>query len=221
MDVFAEQRQDVFRFGVAPEHRFREEQFTVEVNVEDATRPGNDLDSVDHVLPLLEDARDQTGRVGQRTSGYAVLDPDTMSRGHRSIVVSWDSCRRRGSTRIRNGIQVGLHLPSSVVSAAPFPSRSAREPQPVNQRPTLSVGSRGAGRPVSQRPSQPADVPGEVILGAISARISGASARRARGGCARQSRAGSRARSACVPARGQPERRPPSAWRLPSRSRDG
>jgi hypothetical protein len=87
-DVFAEERQDVFGLWVAPEHRFREEQFTVEVNVEDAARPGNDLDSIDHLLPLLEDARDQTGRVGQRASGNAVLDPDTISRGHRSIVVS-------------------------------------------------------------------------------------------------------------------------------------
>jgi hypothetical protein len=53
------------------------------VNVEDATRPGNDLDSVDHLLPLLEYARDQTDRVWQRTSGNAVLDPDTMPHGHR------------------------------------------------------------------------------------------------------------------------------------------
>ena len=83
MEVLAQERQDVFRFGVAPEHRFRKEQFTVEVNVEDATRPGNDLDSVDHLLPLLEYARDQTDRVWQRTSGNAVLDPDTMPHGHR------------------------------------------------------------------------------------------------------------------------------------------
>jgi hypothetical protein len=83
VDVLAEERQDVFRLGVAPEHRFREEQFTVEVNVEDAARPGNDLDSVDLWLPLLEYARDQTGRVWQRTSGNAVLDPDTMPHGHR------------------------------------------------------------------------------------------------------------------------------------------
>jgi hypothetical protein len=84
VDVFAEERQDVFGLGVAPEHRFREEQFTVEVNVEDPACPGNDLDGVDHLLPLLEDARDQTGRVGQRTSGNAVLDPDTMRHGHQA-----------------------------------------------------------------------------------------------------------------------------------------
>jgi len=86
--VFAEERQDVFGLWVAPEHRFREDQFTVDVKVEDPARPGNDLDSVDHLLPLHKDARDQTGRVGQRASGNAVLDPDPMSRGHRSIVVS-------------------------------------------------------------------------------------------------------------------------------------
>ena len=88
VDLFAQERQDVFGFGIAPEHCFREKQFTVEVNVENAARPWNDLDSVDHLLPLLEDARDQTGRVGQRASGNAVLDPDAMSRDHRSIVVS-------------------------------------------------------------------------------------------------------------------------------------
>jgi hypothetical protein len=88
VDLFAQERQHVFGFGIAPEHRFREEQCTVEVHVEDAARPGNDLDSVDRLLPLLEDAHDQTGRVGQRASGNAVLDPDTMSRGHRSILVS-------------------------------------------------------------------------------------------------------------------------------------
>jgi hypothetical protein len=87
-EVFAEEREDVFRFGVAPEHRLCEDQFTVEVNVEDAVRPRNDLYSVDHVLPFLENARDQTGRVGQRTSGNAVLDPDAMPHGHRGILVS-------------------------------------------------------------------------------------------------------------------------------------
>jgi hypothetical protein len=86
-DVFAKERKDVFGLRVASEHRFREEQFSVEVNVEDSARAGNDLDTIDLFLPLLEDARDQTGRVRQRASGNAVLDPDTMSRGHRSIVV--------------------------------------------------------------------------------------------------------------------------------------
>jgi hypothetical protein len=82
-DVFTEERQDVFGLWVASEHRFGEDQFTVEVNVEDAARPGDDLDSVDQLRPLLEDARDQTGCVGQRASGNAVLDPDTMPHSHR------------------------------------------------------------------------------------------------------------------------------------------
>jgi predicted nuclease with RNAse H fold len=51
-DLFAEERQDVFGLWVAPEHRFREEQFTVEVNVEDAACPGNDLDRIQHLLQL-------------------------------------------------------------------------------------------------------------------------------------------------------------------------
>ena len=86
-DVRAEDRQHVLGLWVVAEHRFRENQFAVEVNVEDAVLPGNDLDGIDDFLPFLEDARDQTGRVGQRASGNAVLDPDTMPRRHGSIVV--------------------------------------------------------------------------------------------------------------------------------------
>jgi hypothetical protein len=85
--VFAQERQDIFGLWVAPEHRLRKDQVTVQVNIEDAPCSGNDLDSVDQLLPFLEDVRDQTGRVGQRASGNAVLDPDTMSGGHRGIVV--------------------------------------------------------------------------------------------------------------------------------------
>ena len=108
-DVFLEARQNVFGLWVAAEHRFREDQFAVEVNVEDAVLPGNDLDRIDDVLPLLENPRDQTGRVGQRASGNAVLDTDTMPRRHRSIVVplglasaaksfpEWMFCQRRES----------------------------------------------------------------------------------------------------------------------------
>jgi hypothetical protein len=42
--VCAEDRQHLFGLWVMAEHRFCEEQFTVEVNVEDAVLPGNDLD---------------------------------------------------------------------------------------------------------------------------------------------------------------------------------
>ncbi len=84
MEVFIKERKDVLGLGVPAEHRFREDQLTVEVNVEDPARPGNNLDSVDRLLPFLDDARNQTGRVGQRASGNAVLDPDAMPHGHRT-----------------------------------------------------------------------------------------------------------------------------------------
>jgi hypothetical protein len=87
-DLFADERQDVFGLWVASNHRLREEQFTVEVDVEDASRSRNDLDSLDQLLPLLENARNQTGRVGQCASGDAVLNPEMMLRSHRTIVVS-------------------------------------------------------------------------------------------------------------------------------------
>jgi hypothetical protein len=65
------------------------------VDVEDAARPRDDLDSVEHSFPFPQDPRGQTGRVRERASGDAVFDPDTMSRGHRSIVVSPRLCFRR------------------------------------------------------------------------------------------------------------------------------
>ena len=46
-DTFAEEWQDVVGFWVAAEHRLREEQFTVEMYVEDASRSRDDLDNVD------------------------------------------------------------------------------------------------------------------------------------------------------------------------------
>jgi hypothetical protein len=60
------------------------------VHVEDAVRSGDDLDDTDYVLPLLEDARHQTGGVGPRASGDAVLDPDVVALDHR-----FDSTTRR------------------------------------------------------------------------------------------------------------------------------
>jgi hypothetical protein len=64
VEVFSKERQNVLWLGVPSEHRFREDQLTVELNVKDAVRPGYNLYSVDRLLPFLEDARDQTGRVG-------------------------------------------------------------------------------------------------------------------------------------------------------------
>lgn len=77
-----EERQDVFGLGVTPQHLLGEDQFAVEVDVEDAACSRDDLDSADCVFPLLEDARDQTGRVRPCASGNAVLDPNMMAPGH-------------------------------------------------------------------------------------------------------------------------------------------
>ena len=42
--AFADQRHDVVRVGIAPEHRLREHELTVEVDVEDPAGAGHDLD---------------------------------------------------------------------------------------------------------------------------------------------------------------------------------
>jgi hypothetical protein len=52
------------------------------MDVEDAADAGHDLDRAESALPLLEDARRQTGGVRSRPSGNAVLDPDARSLGH-------------------------------------------------------------------------------------------------------------------------------------------
>ena len=80
--MFAEERQDVLGLGITPEHRFRKDQLAVEVDVEDAVLARNDLNSIDRFFPLLENARNQTGRVRQRPSGNAVLDPDLTAHTH-------------------------------------------------------------------------------------------------------------------------------------------
>jgi hypothetical protein len=49
----------------------------------DAVRSRDDLDDADCVLPLLENARHQTGSVRPRASGDAVLDPDVVALDHR------------------------------------------------------------------------------------------------------------------------------------------
>ena len=51
------------------------------MDVEDAAAAGDELEHLDDPLPLLEDARRQTGGVGERASGDAVLDADAMRRG--------------------------------------------------------------------------------------------------------------------------------------------
>ena len=86
----ADQRHDLVGPRIAPEHRLREHELAVHVHVEDAVRPRDDLDDADDVLPLLEDARRQTGSVWPRPSGDAVLDPEVVALGHR-----FDSTTRR------------------------------------------------------------------------------------------------------------------------------
>jgi hypothetical protein len=80
--VRAEERHHLVGLGVAPEHRLREDELAVDVDVEDAAVTGNDLDAADALLVLLENARRQTGGVRARPSGNAVLDPDHGPAGH-------------------------------------------------------------------------------------------------------------------------------------------
>ena len=75
-ETLTKERHDVVGLGVVPEHRLREHELTVQVNVEDAARAGHDLDRADLVFQLLENPHRQTGGVRQRASGNAVLDPD-------------------------------------------------------------------------------------------------------------------------------------------------
>ena len=77
--ALAKQWRDFVGLRIAAEHRFREDELAVQVNVEDAVSPGDHLDDTDYVFPLLEDARHQTGGVGKRPSGDAVLDPNVMT----------------------------------------------------------------------------------------------------------------------------------------------
>jgi hypothetical protein len=114
----ADQRHDLVGLRIAPEHRLGEHELAVHVHVEDAVRPRDDLDDADDVLPLLEDARRQTGSVGPRPSGDAVLDPDVVALDHR-----FDSTTRR---------------PPSVAA----PGRSARCGRPCHTNPTDSPADR-------------------------------------------------------------------------------
>ena len=53
------------------------------MHVEDPVFPRDHLYSAENVLPLLENPRCQTGGVGPRPSGDAVLDPDVLALSHR------------------------------------------------------------------------------------------------------------------------------------------
>jgi hypothetical protein len=70
------------------------------VNVEDPTCSRHDLDRADGVLPLLEDARRQTGGVRPRSSGNAVLDANVRALGHpRHSLTRACAPKRRGPPR--------------------------------------------------------------------------------------------------------------------------
>jgi hypothetical protein len=80
-ELLSEQRNDVVRVRIAPEHRLRKDELAVHVHVEDPVGPSHDLDDPDLGLPLLECPRHQTGGVRQRASGDAVLDAQVMAFG--------------------------------------------------------------------------------------------------------------------------------------------
>ena len=75
----AKQRHHVFGLGIAPEHRLLEDQFVVDVHVEDAADSGHQLDGADALLELFENLRRQTDGVRPRASGDAVLDADARA----------------------------------------------------------------------------------------------------------------------------------------------
>ncbi len=102
-ELLAQERQDVVRLRVAAEHRLREHELVVDVDVEDPVRAGHDLDGGDRVLPLLEDPRRQTGGVRERASGNAVLDADVVTLRHRvhSVRPMRRAPRSRGCRRAR------------------------------------------------------------------------------------------------------------------------
>jgi len=63
LQLVADERHDVVRLRIAPEHGLREHELAVHVDVEDPVRASHDLDGADRLLPLLEDPRRQTGGV--------------------------------------------------------------------------------------------------------------------------------------------------------------
>jgi hypothetical protein len=83
------------------------------VDVEDAIDSRHDLNRTDAFLPLLENPRRQTGSVGKRPSGDAILDPNVVAIGHRGILskpsLSLDSLRSAelGSLRLARRSQPG------------------------------------------------------------------------------------------------------------------
>jgi len=77
-EVCRDERKDVVGVGIAADHRLREHEPAVDMDVEYAVVAGDDLDSCEIVFVVLEQSRRQTGGVRSRASGDAVLDPDAV-----------------------------------------------------------------------------------------------------------------------------------------------
>lgn len=77
-----QQRHDVIRLRVAPEHRLREDEVAVDVDVEDAVDARHHFDCCDRRFELVENPRCQTDSVRPRASGDAVLDANRGRLGH-------------------------------------------------------------------------------------------------------------------------------------------
>jgi hypothetical protein len=142
----ADQRHDLVGLRIATEHRLREYELAVHVHVEDAVRPRDDLDDADDVLPLLEDARRQTGSVGPRPSRDAVLDPDVMALDHR-----FDSTTRRPPPSPHQGEAHAAGAPAAPIPRTRRPTDYPGRPQrrsrrdPPRSRSPLVETSRGEG----------------------------------------------------------------------------
>ena len=79
-----QQRHDVIRLRVAPEHGLREDEVAGDVNVEDAVRARHHFNRRDERFELLENPRCQTDSVWPRASGDAVLNANRGRIGHAS-----------------------------------------------------------------------------------------------------------------------------------------
>jgi hypothetical protein len=92
------------------------------VHVEDTVRPRDYLDDADDVLPLLEDARHQTGSVGPRPSGDAVLDANVMALDHRF----------KSTTRRPPSVAAPVEAHPAGDPAAPIPRTPGRPTPPAD-----------------------------------------------------------------------------------------
>jgi CARDB len=96
------------------------------VHVEDPVRPGHDFDDADRILALFEQPRRQTGGVGSRPSGNAVLDPHVVAVHHHL------DCRRTGDGKpgswrsgYRDGMVVGRVIGVLIVALLASAAASA------------------------------------------------------------------------------------------------